>query len=164
MLWCALPCNGLVGHVVINITLGNVRCDVYDPFSRPTGQDIQKIPHLWSASLMPSWIVPCLRQVSGYVGFLLNHLTSDALGGLTTIEVATAHSPNISALLSNFGGWNQFSTQLTTPSLQTVLTNLVAGWVFLKPKVMHWLALSLLMKHRRLSLILQSLLLGGKWE
>jgi hypothetical protein len=34
-----------------------------------------------------------------YVVFLLNHLASDALGGLTPIEVATGQRPDISALL-----------------------------------------------------------------
>jgi hypothetical protein len=34
-----------------------------------------------------------------YVVFLLNHLASDALGGLTPIEVATGQHPDISALL-----------------------------------------------------------------
>jgi hypothetical protein len=34
-----------------------------------------------------------------YVVFLLNHLSSDALGGLTPIEIATGQRPDISALL-----------------------------------------------------------------
>jgi hypothetical protein len=34
-----------------------------------------------------------------YVVFLLNHLASDALGGLTPIEMATGQPPEISALL-----------------------------------------------------------------
>jgi hypothetical protein len=34
-----------------------------------------------------------------YVVFILNHLSSDALGGLTPIEIATGQRPDISALL-----------------------------------------------------------------
>jgi hypothetical protein len=70
-----------------------------------------------------------------YVVFLLNHLASKALGGLTPIDIATGQRPDISALLQSVG-LNQSSIMLTIPSPQTVLRNMVAGLALLKPKWM----------------------------
>jgi hypothetical protein len=53
-----------------------------------------------------------------YVVFLLNHLASDNLGGLTPPEVATGQRPDISALLK-FLCSNRFSTPSITHSLLT---------------------------------------------
>jgi hypothetical protein len=93
-----------------------------------------------------------------YVVFLLNQLASDALDGLTPIEVVTGQRPDISALLQ-FRCLNQSSILLTIPLPQTVLSNLVAGLALPKPKGMGSLTLSSQMIHRRSLLVLQFALL-----
>jgi hypothetical protein len=70
-----------------------------------------------------------------YVVFFLNHLSYDALGGLSLIEIATGQRPDISALLQ-FRWLNQSSTLSTIPSPPTALRNPVAGLVLLKTKAM----------------------------
>ena len=93
-----------------------------------------------NASLTLSWIVPGPRLVSGYSASSMWSSFSTTWRLMLLVVLLPLKLPlgNVltSPLSSNSGGLNLFSTLLTTPLPQTVLRNLAAGLVLLKPKGM----------------------------